>query len=50
MQTQTTTDNELSNFIDTPDTHSWNRPRSDAELRNFIEARHSLLADTVLFD
>lgn len=49
MQLQTSTDtNDLSNFIDSTEAHSWNRPRSDEELRSFIESRHALLDDIAL--
>ncbi len=48
MQLQTTTTTDLSNFIDSAEVPSWNRPRSDAELRSFIESRHDLLDDITL--
>lgn len=41
------TTDTLTNAIN-EETHSWNRPRSDEELRSFVESRHSLLDEVVL--
>lgn len=49
MQTQTTTNDQLINVLES-DVHSWNRPRTDKELRDFIAARHDRLSDTLLFE
>ncbi len=48
MEIQTTATNDLSNFIEDSETHSWNRQRSDDELRRFVESRHELLDDIAL--
>lgn len=46
MEIATTTD-ALVNALG-EESHSWNRPRSNEELRSFVESRHALLDDIAL--
>lgn len=49
MKTQETANDKLVDYFKN-DSASWNRTRTDEELRNFIETRDTVLSESLLFD